>query len=265
LPVPTLVLPPRFTDDSNALWRAALDAGWDIERLSGWRASEGLARREPVLYGEPLFAAAIAEQLDLALLEPPFDWLTRLPDRYRRREVRFATLVEGRAHHVRAFFKPADDKCFRAGVYYSGDALPSADILPAETPILIAEPVVWEMEFRCFVLERRVTDFSPYARQGELAQAVDGGWPFSDVEREGVLAFSQELCADSDVPLPPAVALDVGVIQGRGWAVVEANPVWGSGIYGCDPSQVLPVLRRACVARPTIGDADREWVIQRGA
>ena len=84
MPVPTLVLPPRFTDDSNALWRAALDAGWDIERLSGWRASEGLARREPVLYGEPLFAAAIAEQLDLALLEPPFDWLTRLPDRYRR-------------------------------------------------------------------------------------------------------------------------------------------------------------------------------------
>jgi hypothetical protein len=37
----------------------------------------------------------------------------------------------------------------------------------------------------------------------------------------------------------------VGVIASRGWAVVEQNAAWGSGIYGCDPAAVLAVLRHA--------------------
>ena len=41
--------------------------------------------------------------------------------------------------------------------------------------------------------------------------------------------------------------LHVGVIAGRGWAVIEQNSAWGSGIYGCDPEQVLQVLRFAAV------------------
>lgn len=45
--------------------------------------------------------------------------------------------------------------------------------------------------------------------------------------------------------LPRAAVIDVGVIAGRGWAVVEQNAAWGSGIYGCDPQQVLEVLRHA--------------------
>ncbi|HNB74240.1 MAG TPA: hypothetical protein PLS70_24185 [Acidobacteriota bacterium] len=41
------------------------------------------------------------------------------------------------------------------------------------------------------------------------------------------------------------MVIDVGVISGKGWAVVEANAAFGSGIYGCDPAQVLPVLAEA--------------------
>lgn len=41
------------------------------------------------------------------------------------------------------------------------------------------------------------------------------------------------------------VVLDIGTISGRGWAVVEANAAWGSGIYGCDPMEVLGVIRHA--------------------
>jgi hypothetical protein len=44
------------------------------------------------------------------------------------------------------------------------------------------------------------------------------------------------------------VVLDVGIIRGEGWAVVEANAPWGSGVYGCDPDQVLRVVQRACMA-----------------
>ncbi len=72
----------------------------------------------------------------------------------RRWPAGFAKLSEGRRHDTRAFFKPADDKCFRAGIYASGAGLPCERVLPGDTPILIADVVVWKTEFRCFVLDR---------------------------------------------------------------------------------------------------------------
>jgi len=50
--------------------------------------------------------------------------------------------------------------------------------------------------------------------------------------------------SDERVKLPQATAIDVCIICGRGWAVVEQNAAWGS-LYGCDRIQVLKVLRYA--------------------
>ena len=48
--MPTLIFTPRFTDDSQALWKAAGDMGWTTERLGGWRVPEHLrSLPEPVL------------------------------------------------------------------------------------------------------------------------------------------------------------------------------------------------------------------------
>jgi hypothetical protein len=55
------------------------------------------------------------------------------------------------------------------------------------------------------------------------------------------------LLADPDVDLPVALVLDAGVIRGCGPAVVEANEASGAGFYGCDPRDVLEVLRAATV------------------
>jgi hypothetical protein len=50
------------------------------------------------------------------------------------------------------------------------------------------------------------------------------------------------------VDLPAALVIDAGVIRGVGPAVVEANEASGSGFYGCDPRDVLEVLRGAILA-----------------
>jgi hypothetical protein len=243
--MPTLVLPPRFTPDTIAVGKAASAAGWEVERLASWRVPEELRGQDVVLYGEPLFAAVVAEALGVVLLAPPFGWVPDLPAEYRQREVRLGSLGQARQRTTAAFVKPADDKCFLAKVYDSGSQLPGDSILPAETPVLIAEPVRWEVEFRCFVLDRRVVTVSPYLREGELAQAEDGSW--CDPRTEQAQSFAERVLSDPAVEVLPAVVVDVGKISGRGWAVIEANAAWGSGIYGCDPSQVLRVVQRACL------------------
>jgi hypothetical protein len=55
------------------------------------------------------------------------------------------------------------------------------------------------------------------------------------------------LLGDPAVALPVAFVLDAGVICGVGAAVVEANEASGAGIYGCDPTDVLDVLRAATI------------------
>lgn len=261
--MPTLLLPPRFGEDSNALWKSAIGAGWDVQRLQGWRAEPALGGQDPVLYGEPLFVATIADQLGLAVLEPPLDWLPSVPLEHRRRQVRFTTLREARELDRAAFFKPADDKCFRASVYPSGAELPSEELLPGDTPVLVSDVVTWDLEVRCFVLERAVATCSAYARRGELAQDADGAWPLDAEEAAAAGAFAAVVLADERVRLPPAVVLDIGTIAGAGWAIVEANAAWGSGLYGCDPAKVLPAVRRACVPARSLADSDRPWVLAR--
>jgi hypothetical protein len=261
--MPTLVLPPRFTPDTIAVGNAAHAARWSVERFASWRLPEGWRGEDVALYGEPLFAAVVADQLGLVLLEPPFNWLTTLAEKYRKRDVRFATLGEARQLGQAAFVKPADDKGFLAGVFPFGAKLPGEDILPGTTPVLIAEPVKWEVEFRCFVLEREVVTLSPYLRYGELAQSPEGQW--EDERTENAREFAQGVLCDDSVSLPPAVVVDVGIIEGRGWAVIEANAAWGSGIYGCDPRAVLRVVRRACLQREQVSAAESRWVVVRVA
>ncbi len=91
--MPTLILTPRFTEDSQALWRAAGARGWGVERLTSWRVpNELLSIADPVFYLEALFGPSIAEQFGYSMIEPPNDWLPKLPEEYRKRSVDLVTM-----------------------------------------------------------------------------------------------------------------------------------------------------------------------------
>lgn len=237
--MPTLILTPRFTEDSQALWRAAIQLGWNVERLTNWRVSDRcLSLREPVLYLEALMARSIAEKFGITLPEVPLNWLPQLPEEYRQRWVYLTTLAEARKLHDPAFIKPPNDKSFPARVYF-GSELPEEFL--NKTPVLVAESVDWEKEFRCFILERELRTFSIYLRNGELQREF--GFQHSDREESELREFLAKLLSDSRVQLPRSACLDVGIIRDRGWAIVEQNAVWGAGIYGCNPVEVLQVLQ----------------------
>jgi hypothetical protein len=49
--------------------------------------------------------------------------------------------------------------------------------------------------------------------------------------------------------LPVTCVIDVGFIPERGWAVVEANASWGSGLNGCNAASVLPAIALATTVK----------------
>lgn len=259
----TLILPPRYTEDSIQLWKAANAEGWKSIRVQGWSVDGPVEDDKIAIYGEPLFAAAIAGQLSLVLLEPAFDWLANLPEKFTKRHIEFGYFDGIEDITYPAFVKPADDKCFPARVYDSFTMIPGREYLQDDDPILISEPVKWESEFRCFVLERKCTAISIYARYGQLAKTSDGSWLVSREESKGAMNFLDTLLNDPGVPIPPSVVIDIGRIKDKGWAILEANPSWGAGVYGCPPGDVLKTIARACIPETQLTDADKEWILKR--
>jgi hypothetical protein len=239
--MPTLILTPRYSDDTQTLWKAAAVRGWSVERLGRWQVPEHLQQaHEPVLYAEALFGPSLAEQLGITLVSPPDDWLVRLPEPYRRRNIRLMSLAEARRLPEPAFIKPPNDKTFPAQVY-APDALPEG--YDETMPVLVSDIVRWTCEFRCFIHDRKLAACSIYSRDGELQK--DNGFACTPGELHEVRAFVEVLLGDDRVDLPVATVMDVGLIEGRGWAAVEQNAAWGAGIYGCNPDTVLEVLYAA--------------------
>jgi hypothetical protein len=249
---------------AQALAEAARKAGWQAHTLDETPAPD-LGAGEVVFYGGTDVARAVADTFGLALLEPPLDLLARLPLAWRQRAVEFCRFRDLHRLQAPTFVKPADpwNKSFDAGSYADVRDIRAPHGIDPETPVLVAEPVEWLAEYRCFVLDGKVTASSPYLSFGRPVWRPHGQGGERAQESGSVLSFCARLLAESAVPLPPAFVVDVGLIEGRGWAVVEFNPAWCSGLLGADPVRVLDVLRRACRDRGALTDADRRWVVER--
>ena len=238
----TLVLSKRTHGDNQRLWREAVRRRWTIARCQGVDAP-AIDRDEPVaLYLEPLVAPTVAAKLGVELLDPTPAFLTRLRDVDVRRGIRLATVGEARSLGEAAFVKPPNDKSFEAAVYSQSDPLP--DFLDQSEPVLIADPVEFEVEYRGFVLDRRLLTLSPYIRFGRLS--IHDDYMSPDSERKAATRFLQRFLAESEVELPRGVVVDVGRLTDGNWAVIEANGAWGAGLYGCRTTDALDVIAASC-------------------
>ncbi|QDU93700.1 ATP-grasp domain-containing protein [Lignipirellula cremea] len=238
----TLLMSSRHTEDDQALWRAAIGRGWTVVRAQGIRLPE-IDDSEVVIYVETLFATTIARQIGCRLPDLPVEWLVQLPHAFRQREITLGTPGQARQLDRPSFVKPPNDKSFAARIFDSGASLPLE--FEDDVAVLVAQPVLWETEFRCFCLDGSVQTLSPYLRSGAHAQETD--YHASDIELREATRFAEQVLAATKSFTPRAVVIDVGQIAGKGWAVVEANAAWGSGIYGCDPDLVLDVIRHATI------------------
>lgn len=255
------IISPRHTSDAIKLLTASHALGYHAVRPLNWRIEEEIKEKilneEVFVYGETLFCAVVAEQIQISLIEPVVDLLTTLPQKYLKRKVECITLAEAKNLCGELFIKPADDKCFAAKVYYQGQDIEVSELVSLQTPVIVSEPVKWLGEFRFFIKERKILSHSIYSFEGNLCE---DSLKHKDDERLA-LKLAEEIVSDPGVLLPPAVCMDVGVIYGRGAAVVEFNSCTSSGIYSCNPLGVIEVLKRACVRRAE--KEDLKWVLKR--
>ncbi len=238
----TLILSNRYTDDSQQLWRAATyDLGWEVVRLQNWRLPKQ-SLSNPVVYVESLFAPMIGEQLGLNLREPPEDWLENCPREFTKRSVELFDAKNCRRLLDMGgiyFIKPPNDKSFPAKMY---ERLP--DYINEDASVLVQDVVEWEKEFRCFCLDGKVRTLSIYCRNHQVQKHED--WYASFPELQEAREFAETVLGS--VETPRSIVMDVGVIKNKGWAVVELNAAWGSGIYGSNPIEVLHVVE-ACMEK----------------
>jgi hypothetical protein len=261
----TLLLSTRSLPAAAALESTAKTLGWTVAVFDENRSAK--PRGKPVFYGGTDLARSIAAQWRLALLEPPLDLLARLPLQFRQRAAEFGRFADLHRLKGPTFVKPADalDKAFDAGIYTTGMRIQSTKPVPPQTPVLVAEPVQWLAECRCFMLDGAVAAWSPYLSFGRPVWKPFGQGGNLAKAPDNVRAFCARVLSQSKVAFPPAFVVDVGVIEDRGWAVVEFNPVWCSGLLGADPRAVLPVLDRACQKAAGVTKDDRRWVIERAS
>jgi|SRR5581483_3816533 len=242
--MPTLLLSPRHGEDSRLLWRAAVSLGWTVHRVYNWEVPV-LTTDDVAIYGEPLLCRFLSQKLNLVLDEPALDWLPNLPHTLRKRDVRLTSLRDARSITHRSFIKPAEEKGLDAKIYESGAELPGPDFYRDDLPVLVQEIVHWRSEFRCFVLGSSVLTAAPYWLNGAIAQNENRDWLKDASESAQAVSFCETVLAHSAFERPRAFVLDVGETCDRGWAVIEANAAFSSGIYGNDPCNALEVIREA--------------------
>ena len=223
---------------------AAKELGWDVfPAPTSWRMEEDFIKSNPkgVAYGSQTFCEVISQQMGWKLIGNTFDWLAKVPRKYTKRQIDFMPLKEARLYNQKKFIKPADDKVFPAQIYEAATFNPP-EIVLEDTPTLISDIVQFTSEFRCFVKDQKVQTYSCYIHNELINHEAHWRDPKIYDGLEAPDLFVNRML--EEVHSEPSV-IDVGIIPGQGWAIIESNQAWASGIYGCDPIEALKVMEKS--------------------
>ncbi|WP_298517025.1 ATP-grasp domain-containing protein [uncultured Kordia sp.] len=236
-----IILSPNFSEDSKIISQAAIDSEFTTIRFGGWNVPTEYQKDVVAVYGEDLFTTIVAEQCSLKLLKPADDWLASVPTKYTLRNIQYDRF--GNIQNVQnKFIKPVDFKFFPAGVYTSVEEIQGYSTIDATIEVFVSDVVSWAIEVRCFIIDRQLQTWSTYIYNGEIELKNT----ILENEETEMLSFLNEFLTDKTIDLPKAVVIDVGYISDKGWALIEANPVWSSGVYACNPKKVIDTIVKSC-------------------
>ncbi len=243
--MPTLILPPKYSEETIRMAQAATQSSWDVQRLEAWNTPEGTEIDNPIPYGPAPFSETISQRLSVSIESPALNILYSIPRHFLKREIQPSSLGEARKMKGKWHIRPAEKKVFPMGIFYDGRGLPSPKELGDRTPVLISEIVEWEWQYRFFVAKGEILTYSPIAKGRQPAHDREGNWLFDTARDASVEERVKALIEESSSVLPAAFAVDFGLRDGK-WAVHEIHSPCDSLLYGCTEIRVLPALEAVC-------------------
>jgi len=261
--MPSLICSSRYTIDSQILRKTAQSLGWETLRLDGNLIPEWF---DPPDSDIAFFYTAphvfdIARQLGRTMVGCNPSWAVDLPPEFLKRELEQTILRDALLISQQRFVKHSVSKAFPAAVYDADKLASETKSIHPDSLVHVGEPVEWICEFRCFVSQGQVNAISPYVYDGEIVANYDSFPNVSGTEMNDVRKYAESVLNHPAVQTPEAFVLDVGIIHDRGWAVVECNECWASGIYNCEPTEVLKTLISGNVESETMESS--HWEFQR--
>lgn len=233
----TLLIPEKPDPERERVAEAFSAGGGRVQRLGRFWDPPSFDVASVRVYGPDSFCLVLQQRLGFHLMSPDDDLLLKVPEPFLGRKVRRQSLRDVDCISFPAFIKPVVPKQFRAAVYSTADILASeCEGLKRATAVLVSEPVKFEAEVRCFVLDGAVLDGGIYEGTAKVADAL-----------RAVEALVRVM------PLPRAVVVDIGLLDGRSWVVVEFNAAWGAGLNGCSAAKVLPAIVAASAPNNATG------------
>ncbi|NUP09163.1 MAG: ATP-grasp domain-containing protein [Polyangiaceae bacterium] len=224
----TLIIPEKSDPERDAVAAAWESCGGTVLRLGRFWDPPAVDRRSIRVYGNGSFCLVLEQKLDLALISPADDLLTKLGFAFLGRRVA-TTTTASMSGPFPAFVKSLIPKQIRSRLYLNGaDLAVECEGLEPDTGLLVSEPIDIVAEARSFIVDANVLDCALYEGSADLAAA-----------RAFAVTVARESC------VPKAVVLDVALLRDGRWVVIEFNAAWGAGLNGCDPMLVLPAIDAA--------------------
>jgi hypothetical protein len=234
-----IALSPIYSTDSNLINQATYSGDLKSIRCLKWNVPFNERKNIVGVYGEDFFTTHVANQCGFYLVNVENNWLANVPYKYLKRTVTHQRLKDVSIKD--SFIKPVETKYFKAGIYKTKEAINGYDSLDKDQYVYTSNIVTWDCEVRTFVLDKTVQTLSTYLKNGQYF--VDSNIP---KDKNGFKKFTDAFLNDSNIKLPKAIVVDFGYIKDLGWAVIETNPVYSSGIYACNPEKVLEVIIKSC-------------------
>jgi hypothetical protein len=122
--------------------------------------------------------------------------------------------------------------------------------------ITILHPVEFTLEYRCFTDGNTVKTWSNYIYNEHLTNPQYWN-KIPEYAKEAPYDFVNKLLKEVPGITVPSV-VDVGWIKDKGWAIIETNEAYASGLYGCDPVEALLVMSKAVQMERTMTVYTRE-------
>ncbi|MCT2560928.1 ATP-grasp domain-containing protein [Chryseobacterium herbae] len=237
-----IALSPMYTEDSNNLKKASITSPYELNRFNAkWNVPEEFREDVIAVYGEDIYAEIVSDQCGLTLMKPDDNWLSLISEEFTKRKISYGQMKDY-IDQENMFIKCSDFKSFKAGVYQKVTDIKGFDTVDLSSTVFTSEVVEWQLEVRCFVLHGEIKTYSSYWRN----DAFDMN-PLSEKEENDMFVFFNLFIKKYVSTLPAAIVLDFGIIKEKGWALIEANPAWCSGLYACDAEKALEVIVESCV------------------